>query len=114
MSDHDHLRGEVRVRFSAPPSDVADQNPHDGCHRLHHHSHDSGHLHDLSSQGGDTIAATGVSSLNFLFYFYTFVSVNEKWCDLLHGPSYEVSALMKLKSLLLMDEVTLKQSCLQR
>ena len=34
LSDHDHLRGEVRVRFSAPPSDVVDQNPHDGCHRL--------------------------------------------------------------------------------
>ena len=51
VSDHDHLRGEVRVRFSAPPSDVADQNPHDGCHHLHHHSHDSGHLSDLSSQG---------------------------------------------------------------
>jgi len=55
LSDHDHLRGEVRVRFSAPPSDVADQNPHDGCHRLHHHRHDSGHLYDLSSQGKDTI-----------------------------------------------------------
>ena len=51
LSDHDHLRGEVRVRFSAPPSHVADQNPHDGCHHLHHHSHDSGHLSDLSSQG---------------------------------------------------------------
>jgi len=38
LSDHDHLRGEVRVRFSAPPSDVVDQNPHDGCHHLHHHS----------------------------------------------------------------------------
>ena len=54
VSDHDHLRGEVRVRFSAPPSDVADQNPHDGCHSLHRHSHDSGHLYDLSSQGIDT------------------------------------------------------------
>ncbi len=54
VSDHDHLRGEVRVRFSAPPSDVVDQNPHDGCHRLHHHSHDSYHLYDLSSQGMDT------------------------------------------------------------
>ena len=51
LSDHDHLRGEVCVRFSAPPSDVVDQNPHDGCHRLHHHSSDSGHLYDLSSQG---------------------------------------------------------------
>ena len=51
LSDHDHLRGEVCVRFSAPPSDVVDQNPHDGCHRLHHHSHYSGHLFDLSSQG---------------------------------------------------------------
>ena len=53
-SDHDHLRGEVRVRFSATPSDVADQNPHDGCHRLHRHSHDTGHLYDISSQGIDT------------------------------------------------------------
>ena len=43
------------MRFSAPPSDVADQNPHDGCHRLHHHSRDSGHLCDLSSQGADTV-----------------------------------------------------------
>ena len=50
-SDHDHLRGEVCVRFSAPPSDIADQNPHDGCHHLHRHSRDSGHLYDLSSQG---------------------------------------------------------------
>ena len=49
VSDHDHLRGEVCVRFSAAPSDVVDQNPHDGCHRLHHHSHDSGHLYDVSS-----------------------------------------------------------------
>ena len=56
MPDHDHLRGEVRVRFSAPPSDVADQNPHDGCHHLRHHSHDSGHLLDLSVQGTDTHA----------------------------------------------------------
>ena len=51
VSDHDHLRGEVRVRFSAPPSDVVDQNPHDGCHRLYHHSHDSYNLSDVSSQG---------------------------------------------------------------
>ena len=51
VSDHDHLRGEVRVRFSAPPSDVVDQNPHDGCHRLHHHGHDSYNLSDVSSQG---------------------------------------------------------------
>ena len=51
VSDHDHLRGEVRVRFSAPPSDVVDQNPHNGCHRLHYHSHDSYHLYDVSSQG---------------------------------------------------------------
>ena len=51
VSDHDHLRGEVRVRFSAPPSDVVDQNPHDGCHRLYHHSHDSYNLSDLSSPG---------------------------------------------------------------
>ena len=51
VSDHDHLRGEVRVRFSAPPSDVVDQNPHDGCHHLHRHSHDSYHLSDVSSQG---------------------------------------------------------------
>ena len=49
VSDHDHLRGEMRVRFFALPSDVFDQNPHDGCHRLHYHSHDSGHLYDLSS-----------------------------------------------------------------
>ena len=56
VSDHDHLRGEVRVRFSAPPSDVVDQNPHDGCHCLHHHSNASGHLCDLSSQGTDTDA----------------------------------------------------------
>ena len=49
VSDHDHLRGEVRVRFSAPPSDVTDQNPHDGCHRLHYHSHDSGPVSDLSA-----------------------------------------------------------------
>ena len=52
VSDHDHLRGEVRVCFSSSPSDVADQNPHNGCHRLHHHSHDSGPVSDLSSQGG--------------------------------------------------------------
>ena len=51
VSDHDHLRGEVCVCFSAPPSDVVDQNPHDGCHRLHHHSRDSGHLFSVSSQG---------------------------------------------------------------
>ena len=51
VSDHDHLRGEVRVRCSAPPSDVVDQNPHDGCHRLHRHSHDSYHLSDVSSPG---------------------------------------------------------------
>ena len=51
VSDHGHLRGEVRVRFSAPPSDVVDQNPHNGCHRLHHHSHTSYHLSDVSSQG---------------------------------------------------------------
>ena len=51
LSDHDHLRGEVCVCFSAPPSDVVDQNPHDGCHRLHHHSRDSGHLFSVSSQG---------------------------------------------------------------
>ena len=49
VSDHDHLRGEVRVRFSAPPSDVADQNTHDGCHPFCHQSHDSGHLYDVSS-----------------------------------------------------------------
>ena len=54
VSDHDHLRGEVRVRFSAPPSDVVDQNPHDGCHRLHHHGHNSGHLFGLSPPGIDT------------------------------------------------------------
>ena len=65
VSDHDHLRGEVRVRFSAPPSDVADQNPHDGCHRLHHHSHDSGHLHDLSSQGMDGVATVWISFIPF-------------------------------------------------
>ena len=51
LSDHDYLRGEVRVRFSAPSSDVVDQNPHDGCHYLHRHSHDSYHLSDVSSQG---------------------------------------------------------------
>ena len=34
VSDHDYLRGEMRVRFSAPPSDVADQNSHDGSYRL--------------------------------------------------------------------------------
>ena len=56
MFDYDHLRGEVCVRFSAPPSDDADQNPHDGCHCLHHHRHDSGHLYDLPSQGIDTVA----------------------------------------------------------
>ena len=56
LSDHDHLRGEVRVRFSAPPSDVVDQNPHDDCHHLHHHSYDTGHLFDLSSQGMDASA----------------------------------------------------------
>ena len=54
--DHDHLRGEMRLRFSAPPSDVTDQNPHDGCHRLHHHSYDSGPVSDLSSQGADAVA----------------------------------------------------------
>ena len=51
VSDHDHLRGEVRVHFCASPSDVVDQNPHDGCHHLHRHSHDSYHLSDVSSQG---------------------------------------------------------------
>ena len=55
VSDHDHLRGEVRVRFSAPPSDVADQNPHDGYHPRHHHSHDSRPLSHLSSQGTNTV-----------------------------------------------------------
>ena len=59
LSDHDHLRGEVRVRFSAPPSDIADQNPHDGCHRLHHHNRDSGHLSDLSAQGIDILVLFG-------------------------------------------------------
>ena len=54
VSDHDHLRGEVRVRFSAPPSDVVNQNPHDGCHHHHRHRHDSYRLYDLSSQGTDT------------------------------------------------------------
>ena len=63
VSDHDHLRGEVRVRFSAPPSDVADQNPHDGCHRLHHHSHYSGHLSGLSSQGTTTVINLWISLL---------------------------------------------------
>ena len=63
LSDHDHLRGEVRVRFSAPPSDVVDQKPHDGCHRLHHHSHYSGHLCDLSSQGRTTVITVWI----FLF-----------------------------------------------
>ena len=56
QSDHDHLRGEVRVRFSAPPSDVVDQNLHDGCYHLHRHSHDTGHLYDLSSQGINSFA----------------------------------------------------------
>ena len=55
LSDHDHLRGEVCMHFSALPSDVADQNPHDGCHRLHHHNRDSGHLSDLSTQGTDVL-----------------------------------------------------------
>lgn len=70
VSDHDHLRGEVRVRFSAPPSDVADQNPHDGCHRLHHHSHDSGHLYDLSSEGTDTIATVWTRPISFVISFF--------------------------------------------
>ena len=56
VSAHDHFRGEVCLRFSAPPSDVVDQNPHDGCHHLHHHIHDTGHLYDLSSQGMDASA----------------------------------------------------------
>ena len=68
LSDHDHLRGEVPVRFSAPPSDVADQNPHDGCHRLHHHSHYSGHLSGLSSQGTTTVITLWISLL-LLFLF---------------------------------------------
>ena len=51
LSDHDHLRGEVCVRFSAPPSDVVDQNPHDGCNHLHHHSGDSCYLRHLSVEG---------------------------------------------------------------
>ena len=59
LSDHDHLRGEVRVRFSAPPSDVVDQNPHDGCHRHHHHNRDSGHLSDLSTQGTNVLVLFG-------------------------------------------------------
>ena len=59
LSDHDHLRGEVCMRFSALPSDVADQNPHDGCHRLHHHNRDSGHLSDLSTQGIDVLVLFG-------------------------------------------------------
>ena len=86
VSDHDHLRGEVRVRFSAPPGDVVDQNPHDGCHRLHHHSHDSYHLCDLSSQGTYTDVISTWRTLNspmssllnrvfcccccFLYYYY--------------------------------------------
>ena len=65
MSDYDHLRGKVRVCFSAPPSDVVDQNPHDGCHRLHYHSHDSGHLSDLSSQGMDKIVIAWIHSISF-------------------------------------------------
>ena len=67
LSDHDHLRGEVRVRFSAPPSDVVDQNPHDGCHRLHHRNHDSGHLSGLSSQGTTVIIVWILLLLLFLF-----------------------------------------------
>ena len=55
-SDYDHLRGEVRVRFFAPPSDVADQNPHDGCHRLRHHKHDSCLVSDLSFESKDKAA----------------------------------------------------------
>ena len=70
VSDHDHLRGEVRVRFSAPPSDVADQNPHDGCHRLHYHSHDSGHLYELSSEGTDTIATVWTRPISFVISFF--------------------------------------------
>ena len=70
VSDHDHLRGEVRVRFSAPPSDVTDQNPHDGCHRLHYHSHDSGPVSDLSSEGTNTIATIWIRSISFVISFF--------------------------------------------
>ena len=70
VSDHDHLRGEVRVRFSAPPSDIADQNTHDGCHRLHHHSHDSGPVSDLSSEGTNTIATIWIRSISFVISFF--------------------------------------------
>ena len=69
VSHHDHLRGEVRVCFSSSPSDVADQNPHNGCHRLHHHSHDSGHLYDLSSEGTDTIATVWTRPISFVISF---------------------------------------------
>ena len=63
LSDHDHLRGEVRVRVSAPPSDVADQNPHDGCYHLHHRGHDSWPLFDLPSQGTDTVAVVRIGPM---------------------------------------------------
>ena len=72
VSDHDHLRGEVRVRFSALPSDVADQNPHDGCHRLHHHSHDSGHLSDLSAKGIQIFDIARQTSTFLFFLCFSF------------------------------------------
>ena len=69
VSDNGHLRGEVRVRFSAPPSDVVDQNPHDGCHRLHHHSHDWGCLSDLLTQGINRGVSFGLDPLLFFLSF---------------------------------------------
>ena len=63
VSDHDHLRGEVRVRFSAPPNDVVEQNPHNGCHRLHRHSHEWGCLSDRLTQGINCGVSFGLDPL---------------------------------------------------
>ena len=56
VSDHDHLCGEVRVRSSALPSDLAHQNALDGFHRLRHNCSNSGHLPDVSSDGMIAVA----------------------------------------------------------
>ena len=77
LSDHDHLRGEVRVRFSAPLSDVVDQNQHDGCHRLHRHSHDWGCLSDLLTQGINRCVSFG---LDLLLSFFSF----SRWLYMKH------------------------------
>ena len=90
VSDHDHLRGEVRVRFFALPSDVFDQNPHDGCHRLHHHRHDTGPVSDLSSQGTDIVATVWIGSIALLVFRFLL-----DFC--VYGKLFDTNVLIKKK-----------------